>query len=103
MRIAGREADRDPCLGVIVSTAMMKQPSSPPCHDDRSQDWLGNPSPDTFLLSGEDMKAVQNHEYFSVFPLWLKVCLSDGVVHLLSRAFTMTPNYTFTEADDICI
>ena len=39
---AGREADRDPCLGVIVSTVMMKQTSSPPCHDDRSSVWLGS-------------------------------------------------------------
>lgn len=40
MRIAGWEADRDPCLGVIVSTAMMKQPSSHLCLDDKSSVWL---------------------------------------------------------------
>lgn len=42
MRTAAREADRDPCLGVIVSTSMMKQPSSPPCHDGKSSVWLGS-------------------------------------------------------------
>lgn len=38
MSNAGRETDRDPCLGVNVSTVMMKQ--SPPCYDNWSTVWL---------------------------------------------------------------
>lgn len=52
MRIAKSETDRDSCLRVIVSTVMMKEASSPTCHDDKSSVWLGsiNQSLDTFPL-----------------------------------------------------
>lgn len=87
MRIAGRETGRDPCLGVIcehsddetakfVSVPRRQELSLARLHIHR------NPSPDTFLLPREDVKALRNHEYFSVSPPWPSVCLSDRGIQL---------------------
>lgn len=82
MRIAGRETDRDPCLGVIVSTVMMKQ--SPPCHDDKnSAPYSQKPIPwYLFLLVKGGYETINTSVSFPLWPQSKWQSDSYSVVHL---------------------
>lgn len=83
---------------------MMKQPSSPLCHEDKSSVWLSSifteTRPLTPLFCQERIWKLQETMNTSVFSPY--VCLRDRVIQLLSGAFTLTPNSTFNEANDTC-
>lgn len=92
MAVRGRRTDREPCLGVIVrAEVMMKQPGTPPCHDDKSSVWLGSTCTETYplmpLCSPERI----------IFPL--QPCLSE-MIKGYSSVYRMTPKNTFTEANE---